>query len=92
MTTKSAIILVYIAFLAVFFIVIMFATFLDIIGICTYKNGVMETCQVGNTDVAALYNTNPIISIFASSSLFIFWILLGGCTLYIRDWLKKRNA
>ncbi|WGI20251.1 hypothetical protein [Amylibacter sp. IMCC11727] len=92
MSTKTAIIAVYIAFLAVFLLVVLFATFLDIIGICTYDDGIMQTCQIGAIDVSALYNSNPIISIFANTSLFFFWILLGGCTLYVRDWMKKRDA
>ena len=92
MTPKAAIITVYIAFLAVFFCVVLFATFLDILGICTYVDGIMQPCKVGQYDVAALYNASPIISIFANTNLFFFWLLLGGCTLYIRDWWKKRNA
>lgn len=92
MTPKAAIIAVYLAFLSVFFVVVLFATFLDIIGICTYDDGVMQACQIGRVDVSALYNTNPIISLFANTNLFFFWILLGGGTLYYLDWRKKRNA
>lgn len=92
MTTKTAIITVYIAFLAIFLLVVLFATFLDIIGICTYDDGIMDTCQIGPIDVSALYNTNSLFSIFANTNLFFFWILLGGGTLYYIDWRKKKNA
>lgn len=92
MTIKTAIIAVYIAFLAVFLLVVLFATFLDIIGICTYDDGIMDTCIIGSVDVSALYNTNPIVSLFANTNLFFVWILLGGGTLYYLDWRKKKNA
>lgn len=92
MTPKAAIRIVYIAFLAVFLLVVLFATFLDIIGICTYDDGIMQNCQIGSVDVSALYNTNPIISLFANTNLFFFWLLLGGGTLYYRDWQAKRSA
>lgn len=92
MTSKTAIITVYIAFLCVFFVVVLFATFLDIIGICTYDDGIMQTCTLNGINVSALYNTNPIVSLFANTNLFFFWILLGGGTLYYLDWRKKKNA
>ncbi len=92
MTLKTALILVYVAFLAVFFVVVLFATFLDIIGICVFADGIMETCQVGRFNISHLYNSNPIVSIFANTNLFFFWILLGGGCLYLQDWLKKRNG
>ena len=92
MTTKNAIIAVYIVFLAIFLLVVLFATFIDIIGICTYDDGIMGSCTIGSVNVSALYNTNPIVSLFANTNLFFFWILLGGGTLYYLDWRKKQNA
>ena len=92
MTRNQVIATLYIAVLAVFFIVIGFGILIDILGMCAYKNGVMGTCQIGQADVAALYNGSSIFGIFANTSYFFVWILLGGCTLYIRDWWTKRNA
>jgi hypothetical protein len=92
MTRQRLLLTLYLIPLLIFFAVIIFATLLDIIGVCTYKSGVMETCQIGASNVADLYNTNVFFIIFSNTSFFFFWILLGGCTLYIRDWLNKRNA
>ena len=92
MSTKNAIIALYTGFLTIFLIVVLFATFLDIIGICIYKNGFMQACQIGPIDVSNLYNNSPIFSIFANINLFFLWILLGGGALYYFDWLRKRGA
>jgi hypothetical protein len=92
MSTKNAIIAVYTAFLTLFLLVVLFATFLDIIGICIYKNGIMQSCQIGSIDVSNLYNSSPLFSIFANTNLFFLWILLGGGTLYYFEWRRKKSA
>jgi hypothetical protein len=91
MTRQRLFLTLYLIPLLIFFIVIIFATLLDIIGVCTYKSGVMESCQIGATNVADLYNNNLILIFFSNTNFFFFWILLGGGSLYARDWLNKRN-
>jgi hypothetical protein len=92
MTVKRLVITLYTLPLMVFLATTIFATFADMLGNCAYDDGTIQTCALWGSDYAWLYDRAHVIGFMSNWSFLVVWILLGGCTLYVMDWLKKRNA
>lgn len=92
MTLKRFIVILYTLPLMVFLCTTIFAVIADMIGSCAYDDGTIRSCTALGRDFTWLYDPTLPIGFMSTWAFLVAWILLGGCTMYALDWLKKRNA
>ena len=92
MTLKRIALTFYAIILLLFVFAIIITTFVELFGTCATTTAEILTCDLWGMDVTPLQNPTNVVGYLANTNFFIFWILLGGCSMYIFDWLKKRNA
>ncbi|PLS22010.1 hypothetical protein [Neptunicoccus cionae] len=92
MKLKQILVILYTLPLMVFLCTTIFAVIADMIGSCAYNDGTITHCTAWGRDYSWLYDTATPVGFMSNWAFLVAWILLGGCTMYALDWLKKRNA